>query len=403
MDDAATGATGEVAGKEVVLVFVVQADAWVVGHAGGAVAEVGQRGQHIRHAVVVLQVPDLLGVPRATVRLWHRRGVHQRAVLVAAAPAAVATFHNLNPAGLVATVAVVVVGEQVAVVVEGHFLRVAQSTVDDLHVLAVPVAAEHSAFIRQVNVFLVDGGDVGSAVADAEVQLAVRPHGEAVHVVPEELRPQAEAGGEAFLDFGHAVAVLVLQAVQVGNAGGVHAALAGQHPGHQAVLQLVVPLAEHRALVGLAAAGAVPHHADLVVVAFVAVVLRTVLVLLVHLQAVVHRPRADVLVQPVHVATGIGHALVEAGGFAHIGPTLFVEREGHGVHHQRLGSPQLGLHTGRHADGGAGLVGVDIRCALGGVGIGWHGKGEGQTKPGHRHHGQQLASPAKHVHSSGRE
>ena len=68
-------------------------------------------------------------------------------MLVADAPAAVATFDQVHQALLVALVAVVVAGEQVAVFVERQLLRIAQAVVHDLELGAVGVGAVHRAFV----------------------------------------------------------------------------------------------------------------------------------------------------------------------------------------------------------------------------------------------------------------
>ena len=114
----------------------------------------------------MLRMPELLGIPWST-----RDRVRQK--LVANPPAAVAPLDDIDPAGLVPLVGVVVTGPEVAVLVEGQFLRVAQADGENLQVRAVGVAAQDRAGIGQG-----DGPpflrlDIQAAVANAEVELAV--------------------------------------------------------------------------------------------------------------------------------------------------------------------------------------------------------------------------------------
>ena len=73
------------------------------------------------------------------------------------------------------------------------------------------------------------------AVADGEVELAVGPPGQAVQVVAEEGGVDAEAVQERLADVGLAVAVGVAEPPEVGDAGEVDVAVAGEHPGGEAV------------------------------------------------------------------------------------------------------------------------------------------------------------------------
>ena len=172
----------------------------VVGQAGGAVGDVDDRREDVGGLAVPAGMPELLGVPGAS------RG-REVEVLVAHPPAAVAPLDDVDPAGLVAAVGVVVAGEQVAVVVEGEFLRVPQAGGEDLQVRPVGLAAEDRAGVGGDEVLAFLGGDVQAAVADREVEPAVGAHLEAVEVVAEEGDVDAVAGAERLLDLGLAVAV----------------------------------------------------------------------------------------------------------------------------------------------------------------------------------------------------
>ena len=197
VDAAAAAAAAEIAEEEVVR-RSAPAARWRRGckqNPDGPVVDVRQRRHDVGRLVRGGQVPELLGVERAAV-------AQVAAVLVADAPAAVAALDDVHQPAPVAGVAVVVHGEEVAVLVEGQFLRVAQAGGDDLQVRAVRVAAQHRAAVRVEQMFALLGGHVEAAVADAEVELAVRPHAQAVQVVAEEGDVDAEAGGQRCLHVG---------------------------------------------------------------------------------------------------------------------------------------------------------------------------------------------------------
>ena len=83
-------------------------------------------------------IPKFLRVERsARVGTFHE--------LIADAPAAIAAFHDINPARLIAAVGVVVAGEQVAVLIENQVLRIAQAESEHFEFGAVRVATEDTA------------------------------------------------------------------------------------------------------------------------------------------------------------------------------------------------------------------------------------------------------------------
>src|SRR5688500_7977389 len=102
--NAAGSAAAEIAQKKSAAVVIGQSGAGIIRQAGGAVAEVGDGRDDVCGLALKMRVPQTLGVPRAAA---GRRGEG----LVADPPAAVATFHNINPARAIAAVAVVVAGE----------------------------------------------------------------------------------------------------------------------------------------------------------------------------------------------------------------------------------------------------------------------------------------------------
>ena len=101
-------------------------------------------------------------------------------VLIPDSPTVVASFSNINKALAVAIVAVVVERPEVAVFVERKFLRIAQSSGEHLEVGAVGIATKYSAFIGKINEVAFLGRDVGSPVADGEIDFSVRAKYEAM-------------------------------------------------------------------------------------------------------------------------------------------------------------------------------------------------------------------------------
>src|SRR5690606_16099368 len=127
-----------------------------------------------------------------------------------------APFDDIDPAGLVAAVAVVVAGEEVAVVVERQFLRIAQTGGEFFQVRAIQVAAEHGAALR-IRKVPVPLADVVAAVADAEIELAVGADDQPMHVVAAEGIADAIAFAQYAALVAPTVAVAVDELVQLGN------------------------------------------------------------------------------------------------------------------------------------------------------------------------------------------
>ena len=127
-------------------------------------------------------------------------------------PAAVGSVRDVDePLGLALMVAVVVGADQIAVLVEREFLRVAQAGREDLEVRAVRLGAHDRALVR-VGPFL--AGLIGDGETDVPhfpVEAAVRPHGEAGDPVPAKRRVDAVALADDDLAIDGAVLVVVLE------------------------------------------------------------------------------------------------------------------------------------------------------------------------------------------------
>ena len=95
--------------------------------------------------------------------------------LIADAPAAVAAFHNVNPPRLIATVGVVVAGEKVSVLIEHQVLRIAQAESEHFEFRAVRITTKHATRVGIAHAAAIGELHVRAAVADAEINFAVRP------------------------------------------------------------------------------------------------------------------------------------------------------------------------------------------------------------------------------------
>ena len=329
-------------------IALVQPRARVVGQARGAAREVGDGRHDVGRLAGVGRMPELLRVPRSA---------QVRAVdpLVRIAPAAVAALDHVDPTRAVAAVGVVVAGPQVAVVVEGQLLRIAQAGGEDLEVGAVELAAQHRTRVR-VRVGLALVFDVEAAVADREVEPPVDPQLDAVQVVAEQRDVDAIARLQDLARIGHAVAVVVPQEPQVRDAAVVQVAATRQQPGRDAVGVLVEAVGEDLRGVGHAVAVRVGQETQALVFDRVALVARLALVRAHHLQALLHRARGEIFVEPARVLAHVGHSGVEPEGLGYVHATALVEPEGDRVGEQRLRGPQLDLDALGHAEALKGLA-----------------------------------------------
>ncbi len=137
--DAAIGATAaKIHQKEMILELIGQSGAREKGHARRTGGDVRDRGNDVGRLPLEMRIPKFLRVERsARVGAFHE--------LIADAPAAVAAFHHVNPARLIAAVGVVVAGEQVSVLIENQVLRITQAESEHFEFGAVRIAAEDAA------------------------------------------------------------------------------------------------------------------------------------------------------------------------------------------------------------------------------------------------------------------
>ena len=184
------------------------------------------------------------------------------------------------------------------------------------------------------------GGDVQAAVADAEVELSIGPEPEPVQVVAQEGDVHAIAVVERRAGVGLAVAVVVAEPPEVGDAGVIDVAPPRQDARPEADGGVAEAVGEDHGRIGPAVAVAVLDEPDPVVFG---AVLRELLaqILAVHGDPVGDGAAGEVVVEPVHVLAVVGGPFVQAERLGHEQPSALVEAEGDRVGHQRLGGIEL--------------------------------------------------------------
>jgi hypothetical protein len=394
------GAAAEVTQEEAVAEAFGQTLAWIVDEPRRAIREVHDRRHDPRWLTGMASMPHLLAIPRAAVV----------EPLVADAPAAVGTRHDVHEARAVATVAVVVAREQIAPLVKREFLWVAQAAVHDFEVAAVEFAAQHGAFvwIREGAVALLD---VEAAIADREVEAAIRADNEAVQVVADQRRVHAVAIVQHLDVVRDAVVVGIAQFVELGDIREVDVVANRQHAGGDAVGQFVELVGKHRRTIERAVPVGVDEHADAL---GERAVLRDVVwdVLLVLRDAVRDRQTREIRVLPLHVAARVEDAIVDAERLGHVEAAFAVDREGDRIAEVRLGGHEIAhearrelealdlvlrLVAGRRDHEGR-LLGAGRSVVLGNGGSAESEGGEGEVA-GAAHAGSMVAALPQHCES----
>ena len=227
--------------------------AGIVFEARGAVGVVRDRRQEKRGLAGEKRFPHSLAHPQA--RLFH--------ILVIATPAAVARFGEIDETLAFALhVGVVVHGEEIAVVVEGRLLGIADAVRVNLEARAVGLDAHDATLvgIEKIPPFL--RGDVQTLVADAPVDAAVGSDAEAVHIVAGVGEVNAETVNDDLANVRHAVVVGVLEPPEVGRDRRVNPAVVIKDAGGDAGDVGVKSFRKHRDLVRDAVAVGVAQLVD---------------------------------------------------------------------------------------------------------------------------------------------
>ncbi len=143
-------------------------------------------------------------------------------------PARVSSLQGVDHAGDVADVAGIIKSEQVAVVVEGELLRVAQAITVNFEVGSVVVTAENRTAPGAGESFAFLGGEMVTAVPNGEIEPAVGSANDAVQVVPDKRNPNTESVSDGLVRISYAIIIFVLHFPQAGNAGEIDRAVIRQ-------------------------------------------------------------------------------------------------------------------------------------------------------------------------------
>ena len=203
----------------------------------------------------MLQMPDRFRVPRAgQIRFWN--------VLIGHVPATIAAGHNIHQPRIVALVAIVIVGEQVAVLINCELLRISQSLMNAFKFSAIWIATINHAASRVGNRRPFFGDDMAAAITDRKIQFAIDAPDKSVQVVPIEPRIDSKTFQQRCLVIGPTIVVIIVQQPQVGNARVPDFAVPGDDSRTKSVERTIEAIGEHGRLICLAVCIAVNKLAD---------------------------------------------------------------------------------------------------------------------------------------------
>ena len=151
----------------------------------------------------------------------------------------------MHPPGFVASIRVVVSGEQISVFVESQLLRVPQPRGEKFKVTAIGVAAQYGAAFRSGDLLPFLRDNIEASIANAEIELPVRPEPQPMEVMAIEAEAHRVTVLQTLALIGLAVPIRVAQAPQVGDASEVNIAFARQDPGSDPRIDVVKTFGEH--------------------------------------------------------------------------------------------------------------------------------------------------------------
>ena len=309
---------------------------------------------------------------------------------MAAAPARVAALGDVNETlALTGHVGVVVHAENVAEVVEGDLLHVAQAVGEDLEAAAVRFAAHDAAFVRVIPAFALLAHHVRAFVANAPVDAAIGADAWAVHVVSRVGDVHAETMRDDLPLVGDAVVIRIAQAHEIRRDGDVNPAFVIQDARRDAGDDAVKTLGKDRHLVRCAIAIGVAKLVNaLAVNGEVLPVDGAVLVVIFEVTAwqpqlpggeftlqegflFFDAGQRDVVRDPRRVLADVEVRHLAPRGGRNVDATLFVRGDGHGIGHVEIAGPPVEFERG-------------LRLGLGGLFLST-GAGEGEK---HREGGE---------------
>ena len=322
--------------------------------AGGTVRIIGDwRGDEERLVGGAFRQPHVLFHPAALDGL----------ILMLITPAGIGAFQQIHQAfTLLRLVAVVVYADDVAEVVEGDLLGVADAVGVDFEVRPIGFAAQYGSAMREIELSAFLARDVAALVSHGPINAAVRAEAQAVHVMTGVGDVPTEAGRDDFLHVRYAVAIGVLEAPDVRDGGHVDPAIEIEDTRGDTRDRGVEALGEERHLVGDAVMVRVTELVDgLLVEGEILPVDRAVFVVV--LQAAsrrLHLPggefalvegkflrgrrEADVIRDPHPMFADVEVADLSTRCRGHVGVASFVERDRSRIRYVKLARPLERLH-----------------------------------------------------------
>jgi hypothetical protein len=279
--------------------------------------------------------------------------------LVGHVPAGVGVFQNIDHAGFVADVAGVIEGEEVAVVVEAEFLRIAQAVGIELEAGAVCLAAEDRAASLADAGAAIGGFDMITAISDGEVESAIGAAQDAVEVVTNEGDAHAEVACDGVVGVGLAVVIGIGHFPELGDAGEIHGVALGEEGEADAVGSGFELIGEKGAVVGRAIAILIFEADDAVGDRGEPVGREVGFELFIHSEAVGDGDGLEIVADHFIGAAQVGHAKPEAIGLSHEDAAEGIDIEAGGIFHEGEADPGVAC-VGGVLDGtteGAELVG----------------------------------------------
>ena len=268
-------------------------------------------------------------------------------------PAAVAAGHNIDKSGVVAFVAVVVIGKQIAVLVYGQLLRIPKTAMDEFQFGSIWIAAKDCSVTRVGDGRSLFGLDVCSPIAHRKVQPAIHAPHQSVQIVPVEGRINSKACQQRCFSCGGFFAVGVFQQPEIGNARVPDVAISRDQPGTETIQWSVESIGEDGGDIGLAVPIAVlqlPHN-----VAGLSEPCRSacklVCPLFLHCQSIRQRPDLQIIVKQKTVTSILRRPLKKSMIFRDVHAPLIVETERHRILQLRLCGKQFHGHSGGDTKG----------------------------------------------------
>ncbi len=201
----------------------------------------------------------------------------------------------------------------------------------------------HHSFIRTIL-----RHHVRAAIADGEIEFAVRPNAQPVQIVAEKSDAHAKSIKQRFFGVRFAILVLIAKEPKIRNVRVINIPVMREDPGANAFRDATKTVGKDRGLVRLPIAIAVPQQPH--PVAFLRIVTDPLAFVPLHdLDAFLDGSAGQFFIQPGHVLANVGDASVKAECFRDEETAFLVDGKRDGIGEQGLGREQLDFETLRNA------------------------------------------------------